>query len=121
MKSKLTAIALGLLPVLSIAGTPLPIYKIDQCRTITSHFFENGVYHAGDTESYSQTGLTLADQKNVAYDQATAQGNGFSMTINERNDCEIQVRYALHKADKSELIAQQIEAKFAAMKNGGAK
>lgn len=122
MKSKLTALAIGLLPMLSMAGTPLPIYKIDQCRTITSHFFENGMYNAGDTESYSLTGLSLADQKNVAYTQATAQGNTFSMTINERSDCEIQVRYTLKETlSKHELMALQIEEKLAAIKNGGAK
>ena len=122
MKLKFASLALGFLPMLSMAGTPLPIYQIDKCRTITSHFFENGVYNAGDTESYSQTGLTLAEQKTVAYRQATAQGNGFSMSINESGDCEIQVKYTLtSKLDSHALIAQLVEEKLAANKIGGAK
>lgn len=122
MKSTITAIAIGLFPLLSMAGTPIQIFKIDQCRTITSHFFENGVYNAGDTESYSQSGLNLAEQKAVAFKQATAPGNGFSMTINADSDCEIQVKYSLiSKQDSHELIAQLVEEKLAAIKKGGAK
>ena len=90
IKQAICAVAV-LMPLCAISGTVHP-NRLNQCTTITAHFFENGIYNAGDTDDLS--GMKLADQKAFALRAIRRPGNSSELFTSKSKACELHIHFS---------------------------